>query len=530
MMDIPLNVWMLFDHAPRHSADTEVVTLVERGKPHRYTYGEFAQRAQQLMHGLDALDLEPDAVVATFAWNHYRHLELYFGIPCTGRMLHTLNIRLSSDELSYIIGHAGDRAIFADADLLPLLEKVGDLHDVKHIVVMGDPVPAGTTLKNVISYEDLIADKPTSYPRRDIPESTPLGLCYTSGTTGRPKGAVYTHRSTFLHSQAAASQGGLSIGPSDCVLPVVPMFHANAWGMPYAATAVGAKQVFTPGPMDPGGLVDMLHDEGVTVSAGVPTVWLGALDELVARGRPPALRHVICGGSQPPISLIRRYHDDLDIPIVQAWGMTETSPLASVAWPKAHMTGWASDRLDDVVRRQAGLPLPGISLSIRDDTGTEVAWDGSTMGDLYVRGPWVVESYLHGDGADAFTEDGWFRTGDVAIGSPDGYFVIADRTKDLIKSGGEWISSVDMEAAIMAMADVAEAAVIAIPDDKWQERPMACVVPKPGATVTVESVHIHLQERGFAKWQLPDRVEIIDEVPKTGVGKFDKKVLRVRFS
>src|SRR3954447_1702970 len=396
MMDIPLNVWMLFEHAPRHFADTEVVTLVERRKPHRYTYGDFAQRAQQLMHALDGLGIDDDATVATFAWNHYRHLECYFGVPCTGRLLHTLNIRLSSDELSYIIGHAGDRVIFADADLLPLLEKVGDLHGVEHIIVLGDSVP-DTTLKNVVAYEDLIADQPTSYARKDIPETAPLGLCYTSGTTGRPKGAVYTHRSTFLHSQAAALQSGLSIGPTDCVLPVVPMFHANAWGMPYAATAVGAKQVFTPGAMDPGGLVDMLHDEGVTVSAGVPTVWFGAIDELIARGRPPRLRHIVCGGSQPPMALIRRYQTELDIPIVQAWGMTETSPLASMAWPKAHMSDWDSGRLDDVVRRQAGLPMPGISLSIRDDAGAEVPWDGSTMGDLYVRGAWVVDSYLHGD-------------------------------------------------------------------------------------------------------------------------------------
>jgi fatty-acyl-CoA synthase len=530
MMDLPLNIWLLFEHAARHFGDTELVTReLTSGTEHRTTYTEFSGRAQQLMHALDDLGLEPGATVATLQWNHYRHLECYFGIPCSGRVMHTLNMRLSADELSYIIGHAGDRAIIVDADLLPVLEKIGDLPDsVEHLIVIGDHAPS-SALPAMVGYEDLLADQPTVYPRRDIPENAALGLCYTSGTTGRPKGAVYTHRSTFLHSQAVTSGAAFSFGPQDCVMPVVPMFHANAWGVPFAATAVGAKQVFAPGAMDPAAMVKLFHDEGITVSAGVPTIWLSMADEIAKQGRPPKLRHVLCGGSQPPLALIKRYQQEFDIPIVQAWGMTETSPLASVAWPKAHMLDWGDDRLDDVVRRQAGIPLPGVDVSIRDADGNEAAWDGEAMGDLYVRGPWVVDSYLHGDGAENFTGDGWFRTGDVAIGSPDGYFVIADRTKDLIKSGGEWISSVDMEAAIMAMDDVIEAAVIAVPDPKWQERPIACVVPKPGTSVTLEAVHSHLASRGFAKWQLPDRVEIIDEVPKTGVGKFDKKVLRSRF-
>jgi fatty-acyl-CoA synthase len=529
MMDIPLNSWLLFEHAERHHASTEIVTRLPGGSTHRYTYADFSRRAQQLMHALDSLGIGPGERVATLAWNSYNHLECYFGVPCAGRILHTLNLRLSPAELGYIIADADDRAIFADPDLLPLLAEARDsLARVAHIVVFGDEV-AETSLPGVVAYETLIGGQPTSYPRKDIPEDTPLGICYTSGTTGRPKGAVYTHRSAFLHSMGVSSAAGMSIGPQDCTLSVVPMFHANAWGMPHAATAVGAKQAFVAGPFDPAALVDVLLTEEVTVSAGVPTVWLGAADDIRKRGgRLPALRHIVCGGSQPPRGLIESYLNDFDLRIIQAWGMTETSPLASLAWPKHHMRGWTQEQVMDAARTQAGLPIPGVNLSIRDAGGNEVPADGETMGNLVVRGPWTIDSYWKGAGKEQFTDDGWFVTGDVAIGSPEGYFVIADRTKDLIKSGGEWISSVDMEGAIMAMPEIAEAAVIAIPDEKWQERPLACVVLRPGREVTLESVRRHLESLGWARWQLPDRVEIIDSVPKTSVGKFDKKALRGR--
>ncbi len=531
MMDTPLNAWMLFDNAPVHAPHAELVSRAPDGTVERHTYTEFGTRTQQLMHALDGLGIPDGATIATLAWNSARHLEAYFAVPCTGRVLHTLNLRLSGEDLAFIIGDADDRAVLVDPDLLPLLEEaLAYLPPLEHVIVLGDTVPP-TSITGAIAYEDLLADQPTAYPRKAIDERRPMGLCYTSGTTGRPKGAVYTHRSTFLHALACTSHAAMSIGPGDAVLPQVPMFHANAWGMPYAATAVGAKQVFFAGALDPAGFLDLVTDERVTVAAGVPSVWLGVADELASRGGSlPDLRHIICGGAQPPRSLIERYATDFGIRIVQAWGMTETSPLASVAWPQERMRDWSDEEVTTAARTQAGLPLPGVAITIRDDSGDSVPADGDSMGDLCVRGPWVVDSYLHGLGKEAFTKDGWFKTGDVAIATPDGYFVIADRTKDLIKSGGEWISSVDMEASVMHMDGVVEAAVIAIPDPKWQERPLVCVVVAPGAVVGVDEVRTHLLGSGFAKWQLPERVEVIDEVPKTSVGKFDKKVLRVRFA
>jgi fatty-acyl-CoA synthase len=539
MMDVELNSWLLFGHTQRHFSRTEVVSRLPDASIHRYTYDEMAQRAQQLMHALDSLGTEPGDRIATLAWNGYRHLEAYFGVPCSGRVLHTLNLRLSPDDLIYIIGHAADTVVLVDPDQIPLLEQVADdIPSLRHIVVLGSEVP-DTKLRGVISYEDLIADEPTSYAPIPIPERQPMGLCYTSGTTGRPKGALYTHRSTWLHANAVASTAGMAFGPGDAVLAQVPMFHATAWGMPYAATAVGSKQVFYGGPLVAGEMVNLMANERVTVAAGVPTVWLAVGEELSARKAAsgeaegkilPSLRHIVCGGSQPSRALIERYLKEFSIPIVQAWGMTETSPLASVAWPQERMGNWGDDRITSVARTQAGLPLVGIDVCIRDEAGQDVAFDGETMGDLYARGPWVIDGYYGDEGSDNLTEDGWFKTGDVAIGSPDGYFVIADRTKDLIKSGGEWISSVDMEAAIMGLPEVVEAAVVAIPDLKWQERPLPCVVLRPDTELTLEQVRKHLAASGFASWQLPSRLELIDTVPKTGVGKFDKKVLRARFS
>ncbi len=531
MMDVDLNLWLFLERASRYYSAGEIVSyrasknaVLEK---RTVTYGDWSRRVNQLMNAFDSLGVPAGATIATLGWNSSWHLEAYFGVPCSGRVLHTLNIRVSDDELVFLINDAGDSVLLVDRDFLPAVERIRPrIPTVEHILVWGDRTETDRAAEGLLDYESVIAGQPDTYARRSIPESTVMGLCYTSGTTGRPKGVPYTHRSTVLEAMAVTSAAGMAVGPGDCVLPVVPMFHAAAWGMPYASVAVGATQVFYAGPVDPNSLIDVLDTESVTISAGVPTVWLPVAEVLASSGRTlPRMRHVICGGSRPPLSLIRTFTEDLGIPMVQAWGMTESSPMAAVAWPQAHMSGRSSDELAPTVWDQAGIPLPGIEISIRGDDGREVPADGESMGDLYLRGPWVTDHYLHDAGRDSFV-DGWFATGDVAVANPDGYFAIVDRTKDLIKSGGEWISSVEMEAAIMAMSAVAEAAVVATPDDRWGERPMPYIALHPHATLEVDEVRAHLLNNGFARWQLPAEIALIDQVPKTAVGKYDKKVLR----
>jgi len=528
MMDIDLTMWLLLDRAREQISAVDIVTY-EGNRRRTYTYGDMATRSLQLMNALDEVGIQLGERVATLASNSDRHLEAYFGIPCSGRVIHTLNPRLSADDLAYVINHADDRAILVDPAMLALLEPIRDqIPGVRKVIVLADTVPPGSPF-DCVAYEELLDGRPISYERPKIDERSPLGICYTTGTTGRPKGVVYTHRSTVLQAFAAATGAALAIGPGDCVASQVPMFHANGGAVPHASTLVGAKQVLYGGSFDPATFLDILIDERATVSMGVPTIWLAVAGEIAARNaKLPHLRHLISGGSRPPRSLIERYRDEFGLTMIQGMGITEGSAFVAVGWPQERMRDWRPDEVTDEVQMKAGLPMPGLRIRLVDDAGAEVPHDGTTMGHLCLRGPWVASAYLHDESPDSFTTDGWFRTGDIATCSEAGYLAISDRSKDLIKSGGEWISSVDMENALMTMPSIAEAAVIAIPDPQWAERPLACLVPATDTTPDLDEIHRHLLSSGFSKWQLPDRIEVVPEIPKTSVGKHDKKALRAR--
>lgn len=529
MMDYPLTLDHVLERVGRQFAEVEIVSRRPDKTLHRYAYGDFYERTRRLVGGLLEAGLQPGDRVATLMWNHYAHLEAYFAVPVAGGVLHTLNLRLSPEDLIYIINHAEDRFLLVDDVLLGLFDKVRDKVQLERVWVVpfsgAEPIP-----EHLESYEALLAksDAEVAYPAKS--EDDPCGMCYTSGTTGRPKGVVYSHRSTILHAFSAALPDGMNLSMRDTILPVVPMFHANAWGTPYSGALVGARQVY-PGPhLDPDSLIDLFAREAVTVSAGVPTVWLGVLQALEAADPAPKLAdlRLTVGGSAVPESLIRRF-DRLGITVIQGWGMTETSPLASVSQLKPGIVEDDPERRFSY-RASQGLACPFVDLRICDDEGREVDWNGRDMGEIQVRGPWITGRYYNlAASADKFTDDGWLRTGDVATISPDGYIRITDRTKDLIKSGGEWISSVDLENAIMGHPDVAEAAVIAMPDAKWGERPLAVVVPKEGARVQGEAINQYLSDR-FAKWMLPDRYEIVSEIPRTSTGKFNKLRLRESYA
>ncbi len=531
MMDTPLSLIHLFDRATRLFADKQVVTATPTGIQ-RITYGEWGERTRRLGGVLDDLGISDDGRVATFAWNTARHLELYFAPPCTGRVSHTLNLRLFPEQLTYIVNHGEDEVIFLDhsvAGLIwPLMET---FQTVRHVVLMDDgaPAPDGDAIsQKVHDYEDLLgAASPVDWTTFD--ENRAGSMMYTSGTTGNPKGVVYSHRSMVLHTFGAMMSDTLGINERDVILPVVPMFHANAWGLAHAGVATGATLVMPGADLSPGALATLIEDEGVTVAAGVPTIWMGVLPELEGRNV-SALRAIPCGGSAVPKALSEGYRKTTGLPILQAWGMTETSPLAAVCNIKSTL-----DDLDDEakadLRTTVGLISPAVDFRITEpDTGEEIPWDGETSGELQVRGPWVARTYYNDDRApESFTDDGWLKTGDVATANPEGYIRLVDRTKDLIKSGGEWISSVELENEIMAHPDVVEAAVIGVASTRWGERAMACVVPVEGTDLTADEVLEWLEGR-VVKWWLPDRVEFIEEVPKTSVGKFSKKTLRDRFA
>ena len=531
MMNTPLTMRVLMERGPLYAFDTEIVSKTREGI-HRYTYAEMGHRAKQLANALTRLGVKQGDRVATLAWNSYRHLEIYYAVPCMGAVLHTLNLRLSAEHLSYIINHAEDSIILVDEELLPLLERISDqLTGVKHFIVMSNTGTYTTKLGPAQNYEDLIANESNEFAWPDLDENAPMGLCYTSGTTGNPKGAMYTHRSNYLHTITQCMADTLGLAGSDTVMAVVPMFHANAWGLPYSGCMLGFKQVFPGATMDGATICQLLQDEQVTITAGVPTIWMGVKAELEANPGKYDLSHLramTCGGSAPPRALIDWFETTLNLTFLQAWGMTETSPVGTVARIKPKMKNWPRERLLDVKQR-CGVIAPGLEARIVGSDGNEVTHDGVSMGKLLIRGPWIASRYYKVDAPERFP-DGWFDTGDIATIDDEGYLAIADRDKDVIKSGGEWISSVDLENAIMAVPGVAEAAVIGVNHPRWQERPMACVVLKADATVTQDQINEHLVTKsGIAKWWLPDEIKFVEAIPKTSVGKFDKKVIREQY-
>ena len=522
MMDFQLTLPPLLRRAETYFGGQEIVTRLPDKSFHRYTYREMAARAKQLAVALEKLGLKKGDRVATLCWNHYQHMEAYFGIPCGGFVLHTLNLRLHPDDIGYIAKHGGDKAVIVDKSLLPLLDTFKDQTDIEHVFVVED------------SYEELLATASADeWSEPDIDEWDAAAMCYTSGTTGRPKGVVYAHRSTVLHALGVASISPLGerVSEEDALLPVVPMFHANAWGYPYLSAMLGTKLVF-PGPfLDPESLLEDFVQEKVTWTAGVPTIWLGMLQLLDANPGKWDLSHMkgmLVGGSAVPRSMIAGYRERHGLKVVQGWGMTETSPVASVSDMIGDLRNTDMDTQYDFVA-MAGVPLPFVELRVMAE-GKEVPWDAESMGELEVRGPWVASSYFDDEELqDRWTDDGWFRTGDIVSMHPKGFIQIKDRSKDVIKSGGEWISSVELENKIMGHPAVAEAAVIAMPHEKWSERPLAVVVTKEGQSVTAEQLREHLTGQ-CAKWWIPDRFEFVDEIPKTAVGKFKKTALREQFA
>jgi fatty-acyl-CoA synthase len=531
MQDMPLTTNWIFDRGRQYFGSKEVVTRTATGTD-RSTFADVAAEARRVAGAIDGLGLSSDARIGTFAWNSARHLGLYFAIPGTGRVMHTLNIRYFAEQLIYTVQHAEDEAIFVDRSLLPLFGKyLPQLDGVRHVIVMDDGAPAELPDDpRVLRYEDLLADADEiDFSDRVTDERQAAAICYTTGTTGNPKGVLYSHRSTWLHSIASMTSGVFAVHESDRILPVVPMFHANAWGLPYTAFMAGAA-LLMPGPdLSPQGLLTLMERERATLAAGVPTIWMGMVP-LLEQHDLSSLRAIICGGSAVPKSLSEAWRAGVGLPITQAWGMTELSPLGSVCTLRSEFADLSEERRADV-RATAGIAPPGVEMRIVDaDTREPLPWDDEASGELECRGPWIAKQYYRTDEpGDQYSPDGWLRTGDVAAISPLGYLRLVDRTKDLVKSGGEWISSVDLENEIMGHPKVAEAAVIAVPHHKWSERPLACVVAKPGETLTREEILDFLRER-LSSWHVPDDVVFIDEVPKTSVGKFSKKALRDKFA
>ncbi|MFZ5509581.1 MAG: 3-(methylthio)propionyl-CoA ligase [Pseudomonadota bacterium] len=531
MMNMPLMISSLIRHADRCHGDTEIVSRLTEGGIHRYTYAQAHKRARQLANALLALGVRQGDRIGTLAWNNHRHFELYFGVSGIGAVCHTINPRLFPEQIAYIINHAEDAYLFIEASFVPLLEKLASqCQGVKGYVLMTDKahMPQHTTLSNVLCYEDLINAHSDELEWPEFDENTASSLCYTSGTTGNPKGVLYSHRSTVLHAMAAALPDSVNMSARESILPVVPMFHVNAWGVPYAAPLVGAKLVF-PGPgLDGASLYQLFEQEQVTLSLGVPTVWLGVLQYVEQNGlKFSSLRRTTVGGSACPPAIMRTFQEKYGVQVLHGWGMTETSPLGTVNTFKAKHAAWSKeDKL--ALQAKQGRPLYGVELKIVDADGKDLPHDGKAFGDLLIRGPWVTSGYFKGEGGAAL-RDGWFPTGDVATLDADGYMQITDRSKDVIKSGGEWISSIDLENVAVGHPAVAEAAVIGVPHPKWDERPLLLVVKKPGMEVTRDEL-LKFYEGKVAKWWLPDDVVFVDALPHTATGKLLKTRLREQFA
>ncbi|MCK7627519.1 long-chain fatty acid--CoA ligase [Streptomyces sp. RS10V-4] len=536
MQDVPLLISRILEHGRTVHGQATVTTWTGGAEPHRRTFAEIGRRAAQLAHGLrDALGVVPEERVGTLMWNNSEHMEAYLAIPSMGAVLHTLNLRLPAEQLAWIVRHAGDRVILVNGSLVPLLAALlPQLPEVAHVVVVGpgDRAPLAGTHAAVHDYEELLAGRPGHHDWPALDEREAAALCYTSGTTGEPKGVLYSHRSLYLHSLQVNTAEAFALGSGDLALPVVPMFHVNAWGLPHAAFMAGASLLMPDRFLQPAPLAEMIETLRPTIGAAVPTIWQGLLAELDARKRDVACLHtVVIGGSACPPALMRGFQERHGIRVVHAWGMTETSPLGCVSHPPAGLDAeeeWA-------YRATQGRFPASVEARLIGPSGEELPWDGTAAGELEVRGPWIAGAYYGGAQTgplrpdDKFSPDGWLRTGDVGTITPDGYLTLTDRAKDVIKSGGEWISSVELENHLMAHPGVAEAAVVAVPDEKWGERPLATVVLTDGSALTYEELRAFLAER-IARWQLPERWAVIPSVPKTSVGKFDKKVLRRQYA
>ena len=530
MMQQPLLVSALLTHAERHHGEQEIVSRRVEGDVHRTTYRELAQRARRMANALAARGIKHGDRIATLAWNGYRHMELYYAVSGSGSVLHTMNPRLHPDQVVWIADHAEDQILFFDLTFLPLIEAIAPrVATIKAFVAMTDRahMPATTKIDNLLCYEELIEANSPHFDWPTFDENTASSLCYTSGTTGNPKGALYSHRSTVLHTYAAALPDTLNCSARDVILPVVPMFHVNAWGLPYVACMVGAKMVF-PGPwLDGKSLYDLFESEGVTMSAGVPTVWQGLLAHVEANGlKFSTMRRTVIGGSACPPAMMRAFQQRYDVEVLHAWGMTEMSPVGTVCTLKPkHQQLDAEQRM--VVQAKQGRAVFGVDMKIVGEDGNELPHDGKASGELMVRGPWIIASYFKGEGGSPL-KDGWFPTGDVSTIDADGYMQITDRSKDVIKSGGEWIGSIDLENIAMAHPAVAMAACIAARHPKWDERPLLIVTKKPGSDVTRDEL-LHFYDGKIAKWWTPDDVVFVDSIPLGATGKMQKNKLRAMF-